>query len=177
MYLGIDLGTTNVKAVLTDDAGNIVAKGSAAVSLQHLGGHGVVQDLDEIWNAAKQAARRAVGSNGKSVRAIGVSSQGAALQILDADGCEVGPVIGWMDGRAKAFDEDFTRRKGKQWLCEHVGHGVSAMTPGQLLRLRSENELSSGFRVGFVGDRVVHRLCGRGAHDATSLSIAMFCNP
>ena len=31
--------------------------------------------------------------------------------------------------------------------------------------------------IGFVGDVIVGRLCGRRAHDATSLSIALLYNP
>ncbi len=177
MYLGIDLGTTNIKAVLTDEKGNIVAGGSVGVSLQHLPGNGVVQNLDEIWNATKRAVRQAIAGKGDKVRAIGVSSQGAALQLLNADGDDVGPVISWMDCRAQEYDEELTRRLGGVWLREHTGHAFSMATPGQLLRIRAENTLPADVRVGFVGDRIVHRLCGCGAHDSTSLSIAMLCHP
>jgi sugar (pentulose or hexulose) kinase len=50
---------------------------------------------------------------------------------------------------------------------------------GQLLRLREQSPQDWGraASVGFVGDVVVQRLCGRRAHHATSLSIALLYNP
>ncbi len=53
------------------------------------------------------------------------------------------------------------------------------MTIGQILRLQSQSpELFKTVRhIGFVGDLIVGRLCGRRAHDATSLAIAMLYNP
>ena len=40
MLLGLDLGTTNVKAVLTDADGNVAARGSAHVALAGYGRSG-----------------------------------------------------------------------------------------------------------------------------------------
>ena len=53
------------------------------------------------------------------------------------------------------------------------------MTLGQVLRLRREapQSLLAPNRLGFVGDVIVGRLCGRRAHDPTSLGIALLYNP
>jgi xylulokinase len=50
---------------------------------------------------------------------------------------------------------------------------------GQVLRLRAENPcfLRPPQQLGFVGDVIVGRLCGRRGHDLSSLAIAMLCNP
>jgi xylulokinase len=50
---------------------------------------------------------------------------------------------------------------------------------GQLLRLRAQRPLVLGAPngVGYLGDAIVGRLCGRRAHDATSLSAAGLYNP
>ncbi|MBM4044067.1 MAG: hypothetical protein FJ279_03055 [Planctomycetes bacterium] len=180
MFLGLDVGTTNVKALLVTPQGRIVARGSAPVPLLHPDPSAVEQDIEEIWQATRAAIRQVSCANDASaVRAIGVSSQGGAMQVLDGDRKPLGRVISWLDGRGRPHDEQITAELGAKWFAEHTGHGRSAISVGQILRLRQEAPelLRRPNRIGYVGDVIVSRLCGRGAHDATSLSIAMLFNP
>lgn len=180
MFLGIDLGTTNVKALVVDSGGAIVARGSAGVLRSTTPHGGVEQDIDQIWEATCQAIREAVDqSPAGRIQAIGVSSQGGALQLLDAGGEPLGRVISWLDGRGNRFDREFQQRMGQEYLVAHTGHNLSSMALGQLLRLQQESPglLEAAAGLGFVGDVIVGRLCGRRAHDPTSLSIGMLYNP
>ena len=180
MYLGLDLGTTNVKATLTDASMRIVAEGTAPVE-RFTAADGVVeQDIDQIEQAAIQAITEAVATiDPTSVLAIGISSQGGALQLLDADGKPLERVISWMDQRGHQNDVKLVEGQGVDWMVEHTGCNLSSMTLGQLIRLREEEPelFESAAGIGWVGDLIVERLCGRRAHDATSLSIAMLYNP
>jgi xylulokinase len=180
MYLGLDLGTTNVKAIVVDAAGRIAAEGSAPVDRFYTPEGGVEQDIDAIWQATCAAVRKAGAAvDPGEIRALGVSSQGAALQLLDADQRPVGRVISWLDGRGRPFDHELTAELGEEFFARHLGRTPCTMTPGQILRLRAESPQLVGptTRLGWVGDVIVGRLCGRRAHDATSLSIAMLYNP
>jgi sugar (pentulose or hexulose) kinase len=180
MYLGFDLGTTNVKAVVADDRGQVVAVGSAPVDRFCTPDGGVEQDIEQIWQATRSAVGQAVqGLDAARIRAIGVSSQGGAVQLLDARDAPQGRVISWLDQRGRPYDEALTAELGREFLAGHIGHGTSAMTIGQVLRLRrqSPERIKPPHRIGFVGDVIVGRLCGRRAHDATSLAIAMLYNP
>ena len=180
MYLGLDLGTTNVKALAVDTQGSIVAQGSAPVHRTTTPNGGVEQDIDQIWDATCKAICAAVTEVSPSeIRAIGISSQGGALQLLDTRNKPVGPVISWLDSRGKPFDRQFEQQPGKDWLTTHTGHNLSSMALGQLLRLQQEapETLDKAVGLGFVGDIIVGRLCGRRAHDPTSLSIGMLYNP
>jgi len=177
-FLGIDLGTTNIKAEVVDVDGTVISTGSAACAVTYGADGAAEQDLEDIWNGTLSAIRAAAaGAPGARVAAVGVSSQGGALQVLDRGGACSGPVIGWQDSRARRLDCDLTEEKGKDWFERHAGAGSSFCSIGQLLRLRSERALPPGFTVGWVGDLVVGRLCGRRAHDATSLSEAGLYNP
>ncbi len=180
MFLGLDLGTSSVKAVVVDRDGRIVAEGSAQVDRFHTPDGGIEQDIDQIWEAILQAVgRAAAGSIADQIQAIGISSQGGAVQILDAAEQPVGRVISWLDARGKPFDRRFRDEVGEEFLIEHIGSNISTMTIGQLLRLADQSPelLARPNRIGFVGDVIVGRLCGRRAHDATSLSIGMLYNP
>jgi xylulokinase len=180
MLIGLDLGTTAVKALLAEADGTVVARASAPVGLQHLPDGGVEQDLEDIWEAAL-AALRLLGERGDlaAVKALGVSSQGGALQTKDGDGQPLGPVISWLDARGRAQSHALTDELGPDWFASHIGHGSAGLTIGQVLRLRDEapDVVAPPNRIGWVGDAIVARLCGRAAHDATSLALGLLYNP
>ncbi len=181
MFLGVDLGTTNVKVLVVDRDGRIVAEGSAGVERLYTPDGGVEQDVEQIWTATCTAIRQALAEQGPAeIASIGISSQGAAMQWLDAEEQPVGRVISWLDARGRPFDEQITRELGEDFFVEHIGRHTSTMTVGQVLRLRRQASVdftAKARRIGYVGDCIVGRLCGRRAHDATSLSIAGLLNP
>ncbi|HEY5911365.1 MAG TPA: FGGY-family carbohydrate kinase [Verrucomicrobiae bacterium] len=180
MLLGLDLGTTNVKALVTDAAGKPLARGSCPVQLFRLPDGGVEQDINEIWRATISAIKEAVRTvDPKDIDAIGVSSQGGAMQVLDKEGQPLGRVISWLDQRGRTFDETLTQELGKTWFLERIVHGGSWLSIGQVLRLRKAQPalFDPPNRIGFVGDIIVGRLCGTAAHDGTSCALTLFYNP
>jgi len=180
MLLGLDLGTTNVKAIVTDRDGQPIAQGSAPVTLIHVGADGVEQDIEEIWRATLAAiAQAGEDCDLAAVEAVGISAQGGAMQLLDGDANPVGLTISWLDGRGRPHDRAITDELGVDWFADHTGHGASGISVGEILRLRQDQpeRLAPPNRIGYVGDVIASRLCGRGAHDATSLSIAVLYNP
>lgn len=179
MYLGFDLGTTNVKALVADASGRIVSTGSAPVDRYVTADGGVEQDVEQIWAAACTAVRQAAAGAGGAIEAVGVSSQGGAVQVLDDHDRPLQRVISWLDRRGEPFDRQLIDTLGRDWLAAHVGHGGSSMTPGQVLRLRQQSAglLRAPHRLAFVGDVIVGRLCGRRAHEPTSAAIALLYNP
>jgi len=180
LFLGLDLGTTHTKALVVASDGAPLARGSAPVTLSTTSDGGAEQDAGQIWNAACEAIRQATsGLDPRSVRAVGVSSQGGALQLLDADEEPLGPVVSWLDTRGTPFDRRLDEELGESYLAAHVGRRTSTTALGQLLRIRQQSpeRFKAAAGIGFVGDMIVRRLCGRRAHDPTSLSIATLLNP
>lgn len=180
LYLGLDLGTTNVKALVIDAQGQPRGEGACGIHLTPVGDGGVEQDINEIWSATLSALRAALASvDARAVAALGVSSQGGALQLLTPDQHPLGRVVSWLDQRGRHDDERLTAALGRPWFRERIRHGRCALAPGQLLRLRREQPawLTAPNRVGFVGDTIVGRLCGRAAHDATSAGLTLLLNP
>jgi len=175
--LGLDLGTTNVKAVVVDRSGRICAESAAPVDRFCTTDGGVEQDIEAIWQGVCGTVRQA--AEGTEIEAVGVSSQGAAMQLLNEQDRPVGRVVSWLDGRGRPFDRQLTDELGESFFTRHAGRAPSTMTPGQIIRLKTQApELwCKARRIGYVGDVIVGRLCGRRAHDPTSLSIAMLYNP
>jgi sugar (pentulose or hexulose) kinase len=178
LLLGIDLGTTNIKALVAEMDGKIVSEASEPVTVTFSGDGGAEQDIEETWDAAVRAVSAAAAKvDAARIGSIGVSSQGGAIQILESSGKPMGPVISWQDSRGVPWDNALTEKKGGNWFVRHAGFARSGGAVGQLLRLREQGALPRGFVLAFVGDEVVGRLCGRRAHERTSLSEPGLLNP
>ncbi len=180
MLLGLDLGTTNVKALVTSTSGQVLGQGSSPVRLFHVESGRVEQDLEEIWTATLSAIRQAVRPvNPRDIRCMGVSSQGGALQLLDGQRSPTGRIISWLDQRGRPNDAALTTELGQEWFAQRIGHGGAGVAIGQLARLRGEapSSLAPPNRIGFVGDCIVARLCGHAAHDGTSCGLTLLYNP
>jgi sugar (pentulose or hexulose) kinase len=88
-------------------------------------------------------------------------------------------VVSWLDGRGKPFDDALMTKFGPDWFAARIGHRSSGLTIGQVLRLRGEDPDGSRRvgRIGFVGDAIIQRFCGRFVHDATSAGLTLLFNP
>ncbi len=180
MLLGLDLGTTNIKALVADDVGHTLGQASCPVQLFHVNDGGVEQDIEEIWKATVSAIQQATRAlKAGDIGAVGVSSQGGALQMLDGHGKPLGRVVSWLDPRGRRYSEALTTELGEDWFAQHIKHRGAGVAIGQLLRLRQETPgwLAAPNRVGFVGDEIVRRLCGHAAHDGTSASLTLLYDP
>lgn len=101
--IGIDAGTTKVKAVLFDRGGRQIAEEAADNRVIHSNGSWNEQDMDQLWETLTSCIRRLAsrsGVEGGQIDAIGLSAQGEGLWPLDAQGNTLCSAILWNDGRA-----------------------------------------------------------------------------
>ena len=104
MYLGIDLGTSALKAVLLADDGRIVAQQSAPLEVSRPHPQWSEQSPADWWRALGLALgelARAQPQAMRAVRAIGLSGQMHGAVLLDAAGEVLRPAILWNDGRSE----------------------------------------------------------------------------
>ena len=99
--IGVDLGTTAVKAVLADLSGRRLAEYAAGHETRRPGPGRVEQD-PAGWLAHVEAALARFAAQGARVRAIGVTGQVNTHVFCDADFAVLRPAIGWADVRAAA---------------------------------------------------------------------------
>jgi xylulokinase len=103
MYLGIDLGTSEVKLLLLDDNDTIAATASAPLSVSRPHPHWSEQDPDQWWAATNTAFHQLRQSHAgliARVKAIGLSGQMHGAVLLDARDRILRPAILWNDGRS-----------------------------------------------------------------------------
>src|SRR5437763_12396346 len=100
MLLGIDLGTSSVKALLLQPDGRVVAEAAAAYSVRSPREGWAETDPADWWEAVGGAVHRAAGGRGQAVTAMGLSGQMHGLVLCDGDGAPLRPAILWADRRA-----------------------------------------------------------------------------
>ena len=113
MYLGLDIGTSGVKAVLVNEAGAIAATAARELALSHPAPLWSEQDPDCWVDAAIGAVDDLAGRHPHEVaqvRGIGLSGQMHGATLLDEDGKPLRPAILWNDGRSQAECAALERR-------------------------------------------------------------------
>jgi len=87
MYLGIDLGTSEVKVLLLEPGGRIVATAGAALDVERPHPRWSEQSPDAWWAATLSAVDQLRASHGAplaAVRGIGLSGQMHGATLLDS---------------------------------------------------------------------------------------------
>jgi len=113
VFLGLDVGTSGVKAVLEDEAGALVATASRPLTLSHPKPLWSEQNPDD-WVAASVGAvddlARLHPRETASVSGIGLSGQMHGATLLGRDGRPLRPAILWNDGRSQTECAELERR-------------------------------------------------------------------
>lgn len=102
MYLGIDIGTSGVKAVLVNEAGTVVAQSTAALAVSRPSPLWSEQDPDDWWRATDAAVMMIDYGLRATVQAIGLAGQMHGATLLGIDDKPLRPAILWNDGRSFA---------------------------------------------------------------------------
>ncbi|PWK59970.1 xylulokinase [Roseicyclus mahoneyensis] len=113
MFLGIDLGTSGAKLLVTDDRQSVVAEAHAPVASRKLPAPWSEQDPQDWIAAIEQALSQIVGAHPGllgQVRGIGLSGHMHGAVLLDAADNVLRPCIMWNDGRAAQECADLTAR-------------------------------------------------------------------
>ncbi len=163
--LGIDLGTSSVKALILSEAGTLVDQASAPLDVSRPRPLWSEQDPEDWWQAtvaAIAALRERSPAALAAVRAIGLSGQMHGATLLDDRDRVLRPAILWNDGRSAAACRELERRvpslrriSGNRampgftapklvWLAEHEPDCFAAvrrvLLPKDWLRLRLTGE-------------------------------------
>ncbi len=112
-FLGLDLGTTEVKAGLVSMDGHLLALARSGYGLITTDGHGwAEQDPGAWWSAVISAVRALHGNEATEIVAIGVDGHGPTLVAVDGRGEATRPAITFLDARAGAEAEELAAATG-----------------------------------------------------------------
>jgi xylulokinase len=167
VIVGLDVGTTAVKAVAIDDTGEVHARAEESYPLSTPQPGWAEQDPDDWVRAAEKALSRL------DATAVGFSGQMHGLVALGADDAPLRPAILWNDQRTAAECAEIEQRLGLARLIELTGNrALTGFTAPKLLWLRThEPDVYSRVRsVLLPKDYVRLKLFGERAIDVADAS-------
>jgi sugar (pentulose or hexulose) kinase len=139
ILLGIDIGTTHVKACAYGEDGRLLHAARRPTPTRRLPGGGAEYDAEPLVEAARGAIREAVEKSGPP-RAVGISSMAEAGFLLDANGNALYPAIAWFDGRTAPQAERWRERLSEEELFARTGLHITPLYSACKLEWLRENE-------------------------------------
>jgi xylulokinase len=170
VLVGLDVGTTAVKALAVSDGGEVIARREVEYPLSTPRPGWAEQNPEDWWRATEEALE---GLGVPEVAGIGLSGQMHGLVALDAQDRVIRPAILWNDQRTAAECAEIEERVGFERLVELTGNrALTGFTAPKLLWLR-RHEPEHYARIAHIllpKDYVRLRLCGERAIDVSDAS-------
>ncbi len=145
--LGIDLGTTGVKALLIDEQGNALASATVEYPIYTPKPLWSEQEPEEWWRGTVEAIRLVLAKaniNSSNVRGIGLSGQMHGLTPLDKDGKVIRRAILWNDGRTAAECDEYVQRAGGEQRVRELVYNLPSpsYTAPKILWMRNHEPVN-----------------------------------
>lgn len=175
-FLGIDLGTSSVKILVTNDKDEIVGEASREYPVFYPKDKWAEQNPVDWWEGTKEAIKEVVDQLGipkDGVRAISFSGQMHGLVALDADGEVLTPAILWCDNRTEIECDEITEHFGSARLSELVANkALTGFTAPKILWVKKNlPEIFSQIKhIMLPKDYINYRLTGDFATDVSDAS-------
>ncbi|HHY37124.1 MAG TPA: carbohydrate kinase [Firmicutes bacterium] len=178
--LGIDAGTSMVKSVLFDRAGNEVAvsRQKTVVATPQPGWN--EQDMDEVWQAVVKTIWGVLAegrARPEDVVAVGITGQGDGCWLIDGAGRPVRPAILWSEGRAgeliSRWQEDGTAARVYPILGNTLFPGVQGAIIRWLEAKEPETLARARWAV-YCKDWIKFKMTGEVTTDETDATVPYF---
>ncbi|EJC79581.1 glycerol kinase [Rhizobium leguminosarum bv. trifolii WSM2297] len=165
--LAIDQGTTNSKAVLVSEKGEIVGRGSAPVGITYPKLGWVEQDPGRLYASVCEAIDACLkASPDVAIAAVAISNQRESVTAWDAEtGEALGPVVSWQCRRTAPDCERLIAVGQLDRVQTLTGLPLDPMFPGSKFRwLLDRIPAGRSVRLGTVDSWLIHCLTGGRRH-------------
>jgi xylulokinase len=183
LLLGIDLGSSSVKASIIDgESGNCLASAFYPEKEMEIIARKpgwAEQEPDVWWTNLKTAISTCLKSPGlkkEAIGAIGISYQMHGLVLVDSDKKVLRPSIIWCDSRAVNYGEKALNSLGRDYCLEHLLNSPGNFTAAKLAWVK-ENEpdlFGRIYKLMLPGDYIAMKLTGEIRTTFTGLSEGIF---
>ena len=139
-FLGLDISTTGVKALLVDAGGEVLGSTTTPLILSTPKPRWCEQDAADWWQGAVNTIRRVLEATelpGEAIGAVGLTGQMHGLALLDVRGDPLRPAILWNDQRTGPQCDEIRKRVGKERLIAITGNdALAGFTAPKILWVR-----------------------------------------
>jgi xylulokinase len=175
LLMGLDLGSTNLKAVIYEPDGRAVAQASAHLQTHYPQAGWAYYDPAELWAQCCQVIREAISAVERTERivSIAVSSFGEAGALLDERGNPTANMIAWFDQRSRPQYERMVAEIDPDRLFAISGTTVQQIMTGPKLMWHRDQEADAWARAVLflnTADYIACRLCGVAAQSRSLAS-------
>ncbi|MER5767050.1 FGGY-family carbohydrate kinase [Streptomyces sp. NPDC001985] len=179
MYIGIDAGTSAVKAAAFDERGRPLGVETRQVSLSLREGR-AEQDMDQVFGAVTEVLTALAAAVPGPVELIGLTGQGDGVWLVDGEGRPVRAAISWMDGRASGLVDAWQESGVVESVFRRTGSAMFPGCPGPVLAWLERHEpavLDAASAAVYCKDMVFQRLTGGPAATDVSDASMPFLDP
>jgi len=178
--LGIDVGSTNLKAVLFDERGVIIAKGDTPTKLSHPDPDHpdrAVWEPEQIWGGIAESVKCVTAEvDASEIKGVAVTGMGMDGVPMDQDGNALYPFISWHCPRTVPQQEWWIDNIGAEKQFGIGGDPIWTFNTALRLRWMQENEpaiLEKTHKWVLIEDFVNYQLCGEFATDFSMASTTL----
>ena len=139
MLLGIDVGTTNVKACAYDEEGRLLYRAKRPMPSRRLRGGGAEYEADELERVVLEAARETIEDCGPP-EAIGISSMAESGFLIGDAGNPLSPAIAWFDQRTLPQAARWKERLPERELFARTGLRSAPLSTASKLEWIQDNQ-------------------------------------
>lgn len=172
--IGIDIGTTNIKAVLFDDNYQEIENISTPIQTMYNGDF-AEQDIQEIVDVVFSSIERL---NNKDVSHVSFSSAMHSIILGSNDLCPYTKNVIWLDNRSKDLIDSFKKQANGLSFYHKTGTPIHAMSPFAKLLWYKENTslLSKDVRIFGIKEYIIYKLTGEFVEDYSIASATGLMN-
>jgi len=178
MYLGVDLGTSSLKILLSDNKGNILDTQSESYNLLLPKENWSEQNPEDWFNALISTIKKIVKSfDLKEIKGVSFSGQMHGLVILDKDDKIIRPAILWNDNRSTAECEYLNNEIGKDKLINFTGNiALTGFTAPKILWVKNNEPLNfiKISKIMLPKDFLAYKMTGKFASDVSDSSGTLY---
>lgn len=180
--LGLDVGTSGVKAILVDARGDVIAARTTPLTMATPRPGWAEQDPEAWWDASVASIRGVLAERPDAqVTAMGISGQMHSSVFLDREGKVIRPALLWCDGRTTAECREIVEAAGgeaqlRDWVRNPALEGFTL--PKVLWLRRNEPEAFARLAtVMLAKDFIRLRLTGVAATEPSDASGTLMLDP
>ncbi len=175
--VGIDAGTSVIKAVLFNLEGKEIDKHSISIDTESPKLNWVEEDMCVIWDNVKKCIKAITNNTNKDrILGIGITAQGDGTWLINKNGNPVRKGICWCDGRSAKIINEWYKNDTAKDAFKICGTAINTGTQCAQLKWLEDNEpesLENSQIIFHAKDWIFYKLTGEITTDETDESLPM----
>ncbi|MEC9485150.1 MAG: xylulokinase [Candidatus Izemoplasma sp.] len=180
MFIGVDLGTSGVKVILTNNKGEVINTAKRSYDLIIPKASWIEQDPNAWLKQTLEALKEVVVGYENDIQGMSFSGQMHGLVLLDENDKVLRNALLWNDQRTINQVEYLNQTVGKDSLLKYTGNiALTGLTAPKILWVKEHEPdiFDKISKIMLPKDFLVYKLSGAFASDVSDLSGTLYFNP